>query len=319
MSRSALAFLLACLGISTAPAQSFPTKPLKLIVPFTAGATPDVVARVVAQGLSTGLGQPVVVENRPGAAGTTGAEAGAKSSPDGYTLTLGTTGNLASAPGLFPALGYDPAKSFDPIGLLASSPMVVAAHPSAGSTLAELIALAKSKPGALNYASFGSGGGPHIAAEMLKSRAGIDLTHVPYKVMANAVADLVSGRIHVMVNQQTQFRAHVPTGKLRILAIAGPKRLAQLPDVPTTAEAGLRGFEVSTWFALLAPAGTPKDVLGRLNAELRRTLETKEVLENLRAQGFEPAIASPEKLADFIVEETAVWSKAIRDSGAKLE
>lgn len=300
-------------------AQDYPSKPLRLIVPFPAGGTPDIVGRILGQSLSQALGRPVVVENRPGAGGTVGTEAGARSPADGYTLILGTTGTLASAPGLYSSLAYEPTKSFAPISLLASTPLVIAVNPSMGSTVKEFIALAKAKPGVYNFASFGSGGAPHIAGEMLKATAGIELTHVPYKVMANAVTDLVTGRIHVMVNQVSQFQAHVQTGKLRALAIAGPSRIGQLPDVPTAAEAGLPNYEVLVWFGLLAPAGTPSEIVGKLNAVVLGALASKQVQEGLSAQGFEPTGSAPEEFSAFIARETNKWSRAIKDSGAKLD
>lgn len=300
-------------------AQHYPSKPVKLVVPFAAGGTPDIVGRILAQGMSQGLGQPIVIDNRPGAAGTVGMEAAAKAPSDGYTLILGTTGTLASAPGLYPNLAYDPLNGFAPVSLVSSAPYVVAVHPSAGASLKEFIELARSKPGQLNFASFGSGGPPHIAGEMFKGAAGVDLTHVPYKVMANAVTDLVTGRIHVMFNNFTQFQAHIQTGKLTPLAIAGPKRIVQLPNVPTAAEAGLPGYDVSTWFGLLAPKGTSREIVTKLNAEVVRALRAREVQDSLLAQGFEPTGSTPDRFAAFIATETEKWSRAIKTSGAKLE
>ena len=314
------AAVLAVLWSAAALAQAYPSKPIKLIVAFPPGGVPDLVGRVVAQELSRGLGQPVLVDNRAGGAGTVGMEAGAKSAGDGHTLVLGTTGTLASAPALYPGLGYDPIKSFAPISLLVDAPYVIVVHPSMpASSLRGLIDLAKSKPGQLNFGSGGSGGPPHIAGEMFKAAAGVDLVHVPYKGLATAVADLLTGRIEIMFNQVAPFLPHVRAGKLRALAVAGRDRVPPLPDVPTTTEAGLPGYEVSIWFGLLAPSGTPGNVVARLNAEVLKALATKEVKDSLVAQGFEPGGSTPEQFSALIVRETAKWSGAIKASGARLD
>lgn len=301
-------------------AQPYPSKPVKLIVPFPPGGVPDLVARVIAQGLSPGQGQPVLVDNRAGGAGTVGMEAGARSPADGYTLVLGSTGTLASAPALYPGLGYDPIKSFAPISLLTNAPYVVVVHPSVpASSLRELIDVAKSKPGQLNFGSAGSGGPPHIAGEMFKTAAGVDLVHVPYKGLPTAVTDLLTGRIEIMFNQLAPFLPHIRAGKLRALAVAAPDRVSQLRGVPTASEAGLPGYDVSIWFGLLAPSGTPGNVVAGLNAEVLKALATKEVKDSLTAQGFEPTGSTPEQFSAHIVSETEKWSGAIKASGAKLD
>lgn len=304
----------------TASAQSYPSKSIRLIVPFPPGGVPDIVGRHVAQRLSVGLGQTVFVDNRAGAAGTVGLEAGAKSTADGYTLVLGTTGTLASAPNLYPNLGYDPIKSFAPISLLVSAPFLVVVHPSVPTrSLRDLIDLAKSRPGELNFGSVGNGSPPHIAGEMLKSATGADFVHVPYKGLPTAVTDLMTGRIHVMFNQLAPFLSYIEAGRLRPLAVAASSRIPQLPGVPTAAEAGLPGYEVSIWFGLLAPAGTPNNIIAMLNAELLKALATKDLRQGLAAQGFDPSGSSPERFSKFIVSETAKWSRAIKASGAKLD
>jgi tripartite-type tricarboxylate transporter receptor subunit TctC len=291
-----------------------------MIVPFPPGGVPDLVARLVAEPLGQRLGQPVVVDNRAGAAGTIGVEAGAKAPTDGYTLTLGSTGTLASAPSLYPALGYDPVKSFSPIGLVASAPFLVVAHPSVpAASLRELVDLARSKPNHLSYGSVGSGSPPHIAGEMFKASAGVELLHVPYKGLPTAVADLLAGRLQVMFNQLAPFQAHVATGKLKALAVAAPERVSQLSAVPTAAEAGLPGYEVSIWFGLLAPSGTPQEIVRRLNTELSAVLASKEAKEKLGAHGFEVSGGSSAQFSALIVSETARWSRAIQASGAKLD
>lgn len=311
---------LAALSGGGALAEAYPSKPVRMIVPFPPGGVIDIVGRVIAEPLGHRLGQPVVVDNRAGAAGTIGVEAGAKSPPDGYTLTLGTTGTLASAPALYPALGYDPLKSFAPIGLATTAPFLVVAHPSVpAESLRELVDLARAKPNQLSFGSVGSGSPPHIAGEMFKAGAGVELLHVPYKGLPTAVADLLAGRTQVMFNQLAPFQAHVAAGKLKALAVAGPQRVAQLPGVPTAAEAGFPGYEVSIWSGLLAPSATPQDIVSRLNQELSAVLASKEVQEKLSAQGFEVSRGTPEQFASLIVSETAKWSRAIRTSGAKID
>lgn len=324
MPRGAVAALAAAvmagLWSAAALAQPYPSKPVKLIVAFPPGGVPDLVGRIVAQRLSQGLGQPVLVDNRAGAAGTVGMEAGANSPADGYTLVLGSTGTLASAPALYPALGYDPIKSFAPISLLSSAPYVVVVHPAVpAASLRELIDLAKSKPGQLNFGSAGSGGPPHVAGEMFKAAAGVDLVHVPYKGLPTAVTDLLTGRIQIMFNQLAPFLPHISAGKLKILAVAARDRAPQLPGVPTAAEAGLPGYEVSVWFGLLAPSATPNGVISRLSAEVTTALATREVKDSLAAQGFEPTGSTPEQFSSFIASETARWSGAIKASGTKLD
>ena len=320
---TALGTIAACLMAAhwspVSVAQGYPAKPIRFLLPVAAGTTPDVVARAVAQALSHGLGQPIVVDNRSGAAGTIGMEAAAKAPADGYTVILGTTGTLASAPGLYPNLRYDPMTSFSPISLLVTAPYVIAVHPSVASSLKELIEQAKAKPGQLNFGSGGNGGPPHVAGEMFKAIAGVKLTHVPYKAAVNAVPDLVAGRVHVMFNQVVNFQSHIQAGKLSALAVAGPKRIARLPGVPTSAEAGLPGYEVSIWFGLIVPRGTPQRFIERLNAEALKALATKEVHDGLTAQGFEPTGSTPEQFAALIASESVKWLRAIKESGTKLD
>ena len=308
---------------STAPnsfAATYPAKPIKLIVAFQAGGAPDIVARLVARKLSESLGQPVIVDNRPGAGGIIGAALAAKSAADGYTLFLGTTGTLASAPCLYSALDYDPVKSFAPISLLVKAPFLVLAHASVGATsLKDLIALAKSKPGQLNYGSAGNGGPTHIAAEMFKSAASVDLYHVPYKGATTALPDLLMGRIHLFFDVPAVWLPHVHSGKINALAVAGPKRIPQLPNVPTSAEAGLPGYQVSVWFGLVAPRGTPNEVLTLLNAETKKTLATKEIRTALSEQGFESSSSSPEEFATLISSDGDKWCRAVKASGATVD
>ena len=301
-------------------AQAYPAKPLRIIAPLPAGGPPDFVARTVAQHLTAGLGRQVIVENRPGAGGTIATAAAAKSPGDGYTLLLVSTTTFSISPSLYANPGYDPGTSFSPISLLATAPFLVVVHPSLPArSLKELIALAKSKPGELNYGSGGNGTPLHIAGEMLKSAAGVQLVHVSYKGAAPAVIDLLSGRIQVMVEQLFPLALHIQNGKIRPLAVASAKRHPQLPDLPTAAEAGLPGYEAIAWMGLVAPRGTPAEVIKRLNLELVKALQTKEVRDGLSNQGLQPASSSPEEFTAFIAAESARWSRAVKASGAKID
>jgi tripartite-type tricarboxylate transporter receptor subunit TctC len=312
--------LAAIFVVGSAFAQSYPARPVKLIVPFPPGGNTDIVGRLVAQKLTDSMGQQVYVENRGGAGGTIGAEAAAKSPPDGYTLFFGTTGTLASAPALQPDLRYDPVKAFAPISTLASAPVVViaGAHVPAKS-LQELIALAKSKPATFKFGSAGTGHFVHLAGEMFKGAAGVDLLHVPYKGVNPALTDMLGGRIDVMFDVLSQYEPHLQGGKVRALAVAQSRRLARLPDVPTTAEAGLPGYELATWFGLLTPAGTAAEAVARLNSEVRKILATREVIETLEKIGFEPAVASPQAFGAMLAADIAKWQRVVKAAGIKLE
>lgn len=314
-------FLFGGFGSAAASAQAFPIKPVRLIVPYPPGGATDIVVRMYAQQLSQRLGQPAFVENRPGAGATIGTLAAANSPADGYTLVLGNLSNLACAPSLYPNVGYDPIKSFAPVSLLTNSSFVILAHPSvAADSLSAFIKLAKARPADLMFSSVGSGTLPHVAGEMFKTEAGVNLVHVPYKGGEGAYStDLLSGRVQVTFNQLPQFQPYVVAGKLKVLAVAGPKRLAQLPDVPTTAEAGLPGFQIVSWFGLVAPIGTPAAVIKRLNSEVVKASETKELKDALSARGAEVSGSSPEELAALIADGVAMCSRVIRTSGIKLD
>jgi tripartite-type tricarboxylate transporter receptor subunit TctC len=302
-----------------AAAQGYPAKPIRIIA-LSAGAPPDFVARTMAQYLTTALGQQVIVENRPGAGGTIATALAAKATADGYTLLLASTSNLSISPSLYANPGYDPVTSFAPISLLATAPFLVLVHPSLPArSLKELIALAKARPGELNYGSAGTGTPLHIGGEMLKTAAGVQLVHVAYKGPGPAVIDLLSGRIQVVIEQLYPVAQHIQSGKIRALAVADVKRHPQLPDLPTAAEAGLPGYEVVAWMGLVAPRGTPPDVVRRLNTELLKALQTKEVRDGLFNQGLQPAGNSPEEFSAFIVSEGARWSRAVKTSGAKID
>jgi tripartite-type tricarboxylate transporter receptor subunit TctC len=316
-----LGFVLVALALATsAAAQNYPARPVKLLVPFPPGGNTDIVGRLIAQKLSEGFGQQVYVENRGGAGGTIGAEAAAKSPNDGYTIFFSTTGTLASAPSMQPNLRYDPIKDFAPITTLANAPVVVIV--GAGlppKTLRQLIELAKSQPGALKFGSAGTGHFVHIAGEIFKAAAGVDMLHVPYKGVAQALTDLLGGRIDVMFDAFAQYEPHLQSGKLRALAVANPTRLARLPDVPTTVEAGLPEYQLAAWFGLAAPAGAPREAVDRVNAEARKALAMVDVRESLAKLGLEPGGSSPQAYAAMIANELASWRQVVKAAGIKIE
>src|SRR5258706_598323 len=275
----------------------YPAKPIRLIVPFAAGGGNDNVARLVGRRLADSLGQPVGIDNRPGAGGVLGAELAAKSAPDGYTLFLGGVGSHAINPNLHERLPYDPVRDFSPIVLLASAPLILVVHPSvpAGS-IREFIALARSKPGQFNYASNGNGSSSHLAAVMFDAMAGVAMVHVPYKGLSPALPDLLSGRVQLMFSSVVAILPHIKSGKLRGLALTGNRRLPSMPDLPTIAESGLPGYEASSWYGVLAPAGTPREIVARLNAELLKALAQPEGRTSLLAEGAEPIGGTPEEV-----------------------
>jgi tripartite-type tricarboxylate transporter receptor subunit TctC len=315
-----LATFVLLLAATAALAQPYPARPVKLIVPFPPGGNTDIVGRLIAHKLSDAFGQQVYVENRGGAGGTIGAEAAAKSPADGYTLFFSTTGTFASAPSMQPALRYDPIKDFAPISTLANAPVVIivsaAAQPR---TLRELIDLAKAQPGALKFGSAGTGHFVHVAGEMFKDTARVDLLHVPYKGIAPAVIDLLAGRIDVMFDAFAAYEPHLRSGKLRALAVANASRLSRLPDVPTTAEAGLPGYELASWFGLAAPAGAPADAILRVNAETLKAIAQSDVRDQMAKLGLEPGGSTPQQYAAMIADELARWRNAVKVAGIKLE
>lgn len=309
------------LGCAGALAQTYPAKPVKLIVPYPAGGSADLIGRTVARKMGDGMGQQLIVENRPGAGGTIGIDAASKAAPDGYTIALGTVSTLGMAPIVYATLGYDPVKSFAPIGMAVSSPFIVVTNLSVPAvSLKELIDVAKAKPGTLNFASIGNGSLVHFAGEHFKALAGVNLVHVPYKGAAPALVDLLGGQVQLMFDQLASFRLqNIQSGKLRALAVAGPVRIPQLPSVPTAAEAGLPGFEVSAWFGLVTPSGTPAEIIRRLNADLQVALATKELRDVAVAQGLDPSGGSPEQFAAAISEEIAKWTRVVKSSGFKMD
>jgi len=316
----AAAALAASLAATAVLAQVYPGKPIRLIVPFAAGGGNDNVARLVGKRLADSLGQPVVIDNRPGAGGVVGAELAAKSAPDGCTLFLGGVGSHAINPNLHAKLPYDPIKDFAPVSLLAQAPLVLVVHPSVPvHDVAEFITYARAHPGRLNFASNGNGSSSQLAAVMFASMAGVDMVHVPYKGLAPALTDLLAGEVQLMFSSVVAILPHIKAGKLRAIAVTGAKRLASMPELPTIAESGLPGYEASSWYGILAPAGTPRDIVMKLNAELAKALEQPEVRNSLLAEGAEPAGGSPERFAAHIRAEMERLGKIIRDAKIRLE
>jgi tripartite-type tricarboxylate transporter receptor subunit TctC len=311
----------ACFALSFAAlAQPYPTKPIKLLVPFPPAGPADVLARVVAKRLSENIGQQVVVDVQAGGGGTIATETVARSTPDGYTLVLGSLSTLVTGPILNPNVRYDPVKSFAPISMIAIAPSVLIVNPAVpANSLRELIDLAKAKPGTINFGSNGTGALPHLAAELFRSMTGVDIVHVPYKGAAPATNAVLAGQIQMAFFVPTGLEPQIRSGKLRALAVASSKRLPTLPDVPTAAEAGLPGFETYTWFGLSAPQGTPAAVVSRLNTETVRSVEAKEVHDVLTKQGLDPMPGTPEQFGQFVRSETEKWSRIIRSAGIKAE
>ena len=317
---TALLALVGLFGGTSPAAAAFPDKPIRLIVPFPAGGAADVMARGMAQRLGAELGQQIVIDNRGGAGGTTAAEAAAKSAPDGYTLFFGTMGTQAINPALYPKLRYDPMKDFAPISLTHITPrvLVVGTQVSARS-VAELIALAKSKPGALTYGSAGNGSSSHLSGALFEAMAGVDMVHVPYKGSSPLLVDVLAGRVDMTFDSYTVYEEHIKAGKVRALGVTSKARMGALPQVPAIAEAGLKGYDVSNWLGVLAPAGTPKDVLATLHAALGRAMATPALRSQLVALGIEPTFGSPEEFAALVRAELPKWAEIVKRSGATVE
>ena len=311
--------ILVLIFAATANAQPFPTKPIKIIVPFPAGGTVDFFARVISTKLSEALGQSVLVENRAGAGGNIAAEAVAKAAPDGYTLLMGSE-IIAINTSLYSKIGYDPVKDLAPITLVGTVPNILIVHPSLPvNSVNDLIALAKKTPGKISFASTGQGTSTHLSSELFKLMANVDMLHVPYKGGPPAIADLISGQVNMMFINMPTGIAHVRSGKAKIIAVSSIKRVPQLPDVPTVDQAGVKGFETSAWSGLYAPAGTPVDIINRLNAEVVKILKQPSVKDQLMAQGAEPVGDTPEEFSRFTLAEISKWAKIIKISGAKVD
>ncbi|TFI46674.1 tripartite tricarboxylate transporter substrate binding protein [Diaphorobacter sp. DS2] len=319
--------LLASLAVAAAGAlpmgalaQNFPTKPITIIVPFSAGGTTDILARIVGQGLTTELGQSVVVDNKPGAGGNIGGSLAAKAAADGYTLFMGTVGTHAINQSLYKKLPFDPVKDFAPLSRVATVPNLLVAHPSQPfKTVKEMIAYAKANPGKITFGSPGSGASPHVSGELFKSMTGTDMLHVPYKGSAPAMTDLLGGQTSVMFDNMPSAIQHVRSGKLRPIAVTTAKRSPELPDVPTIAEAGVPGYEATSWFGMFAPAGTPKPVLDKLHAALIKVLNQADVKKKIAEQGGDVVAETPAQFAAFIQAESVKWGKVVKESGATAD
>ncbi|MFT3721928.1 Bug family tripartite tricarboxylate transporter substrate binding protein [Pseudorhodoferax sp.] len=306
--------------MGTAAAQNFPTRPITIIVPFSAGGTTDILARIVGQGLTTELGQSVIVDNKPGAGGNIGASLAAKAQPDGYTLFMGTVGTHAINQALYKKMPFDPVKDFAPISRVATVPNLLVAHPSQPfKTVKEMIAYAKAHTGDVTYGSPGSGSSPHVSGALFQSMTGAQITHVPYKGSAPAMSDLLGGQIAVMFDNMPSAIQHVRSGKLRPIAVTTAKRSPELPDVPTIAESGVPGYEATSWFGMFAPAATPKPVLDKLHAALLKVLAQPEVKKKIAEQGGDPVAETPAQFAAFIQAESAKWGKVVKESGASAD
>jgi len=312
-------FLAAFAGAASA-ADAYPNKPIRLLVGVPPGGANDFVARTIAQQLSTQLGQPVIVENRGGAGGNIAADAVAKSPPDGYTLFLSVIGTMAINPSLYPSLPFDSIRDFATISQLTSMPQVMLVHPSIpAKTLQEFIAYAKNNPGKINFASGGSGTATHLAAELFKTMAGVDMVHVPYKGNGPATVDLLTGRVAVMFDQIATALPTVRDGRLRALGVSTAKRSPAAPDIPTLSESGLPGYDVTTWHGLVAPAGTPRPIIDRLHEEVVKALASPQVRERFEGAGIVPVSSTPEQFEAFTQAELLRWRTVVKASGAKVE
>jgi tripartite-type tricarboxylate transporter receptor subunit TctC len=303
-----------------AQAQAFPTKAITIIVPFSAGGTTDILARVLGQFISKDLGQPVIIDNRAGAGGNIGTQLVARAAPDGYTILMGTVGTHAINQSLYPKLAFDPIKDFAPLTRVALVPNLLVANPAQPfKTVKELMAYAKANPGKVTFGSSGSGTSIHLSGELFKQMAGVDIQHVAYKGSAPAVNDLLGNHIAIMFDNMPSAISHVKAGKLRPLAVTTAQRSPALPDVPTIAEAGVPGYEATSWFGLLAPAKTPAPVVAKLNASILKALADPDVKKKLLEQGAEPAGETPAQFAAFIASETVKWGKIVKQSGATAQ
>jgi tripartite-type tricarboxylate transporter receptor subunit TctC len=324
MNSKALAILatlaLAALGPSQAFAQAYPTKPVRLIVPFPPGGSTDIVARIVAQKLGERIGQPLVVENRGGAGGTIGTEVVAKAAPDGYILGFASTSTHAVAPAVYTKLGYDPVKDFAPISLVAVTPYLLVVNPKVEvKSLKEFVAYVKERPGKLNYASAGTGSTTHLAMEMLKSAAGLFILHIPYNGNGPAGTAVIAGDVEFLFGSLPAVLPHAKSGRVRPLAVGTPKRSPSLPDVPTVAESGFAGFDASLWLAIMAPAGTPVPVVDRLHQEIVAVVRSPDAAEALSKAGAEPITSTPTELANMVKDGVLKYAKAVKQAGVQPE
>ena len=311
--------LVSLLVAQAVAAQSYPNRPIRLVIPYPPGGPTDFVGRIVGQKISQSLGQQVVVDNRPGAATVIATELVARAAPDGYTLLFGTGGGTFLAPLMLPKVPYDPHKDFDPVSMLVQSPQVLVVHPSvAANSVKELIALAKAKPGTFNFASVGTGTSPHLGGELFQSLAGIKIQHIPYKGTAPAMTDLISGQVHMMFTSMPTVLAHVKSGRLKLLGTGGLKRSAAIPDTPVIADT-LPGFELVTWYGIFVPARTPGAVINRLNVEIVKALADPESRDRMSAQGLEPNPMTPDELRRYTQQDSSRWARLIKAAGIKSE
>jgi tripartite-type tricarboxylate transporter receptor subunit TctC len=317
---AAIGAVLLIIGSMASHAQTYPTKPVRMVVPFPPGGTTDILGRVAAQKLSEALGQQVIVDNRPGAGGNIGTELVAKSPPDGYTLLTDPGSTLTINPSLFARLPFDPLKDFAPVTILAAVPNLLVVHPSLPvRSVKELIALARAKPGQLNYASSGAGQSTHLSMELFKSMARVNMIHVAYKGSSPAITDLLGGHVLLMFDNMPSALPHAKAGKLRGIAVSTAKRSPVTPEVPTVAESGLPGFEVSVWFGVLAPAATPREIVERLNGILVKALQSPDVRERLSSQGAEPIGDTPADFTAVMKRDLSKWAKVVKDANIKLD
>lgn len=320
--RFAITLALALGAVAHAPtfAQTYPARPVTLVIPFPPGGGTDTGGRILAEQLTRRWGQPVIVENKGGASGQIGADHVAKARPDGYTLLLGNIGTQAINPSLYARLPYDADKAFAPVSLVAELPLAMMVHPSVpAKTAAGFIALAKSQPGRLSYSSSGAGGAPHLAAEMFKDQTGTFILHVPYRGGGPAIADLLAGHVQLSFSTVLEASGHIKAGKLRALAVTGDKRVSALPDVPTLTESALPGFNMISWIGLLAPAGTPQDIVDRIAADIRAVLADESVKARIAALGGVPRATSPQEFARLIADDKARYAQIIRSRKITIE
>ncbi len=316
----AAALAVACAGGATALAQGYPAKTVRLIVPFPAGGGSDIVGRIVAGRLTEQVKQQVIVDNRPGAGGSIGTEAAARAAPDGYTLVLASTSEIAVNPALYSKLTYDTVRDLAPVALVASTPVVLVVHPSLPvRSVRTLVELAKARPGDINMASAGNGTFTHLSGELFKSVTGINMTHVPYKGALTALADLAAGQVQIMFSSLPAAIGLINGGRIRAIAVSTDKRAENLPDVPTVAESGVPAYQVTYWYGTFVPAATPKDILARLFTEVSQALRAPEVAASLNRQGATPGVLSQPQFVDFVKSEHARWGKVARATGVKLD
>lgn len=305
---------------ANAPAQTFPGKPIRFVVPAVAGGGASIIARIIGEHLSASWGQPVIVDNRPGAGGVIGSDIVAKSSPDGHTMMMGFSGSVTIVPALYKKLPYKPVHDFAPVILVASGPLIMLLHPSVpAASLREFIAFARSRPGQINYSSAGNGTASHLATELFKKMAQVDITHVPYKGATPALTDVVGGQVGAHFSALLIALPHVKAGRLRALGVTGAKRISSLPELPTISESGLPGFEVDSWYGVLYPSGVPAQIVSKAREEISRIIRLPDVTQRLLSQGVEPIGSTPAEFAQTIRKDMAKWGKLAAEIGLRLD